>query len=141
LRELGVAPPPELAKQLYGVVVEVDQPEGLDVLAAYTDYSARYINYSGKMTIWQTRTQDMDARIDRLLEAGRAILPALGPWEGRRPGPPPRGQVRINFLTSSGLCFGQGPWDALAKDRLGGPVLGAAAQLLKAIVDLEPPRA
>lgn len=137
LKELGVNPPPEMAMQLYGVVVEVDQPEGLDVLAAYTDYSVYYINYTGKMTIWNTRTPAMDSHVDELLAAARNILPFIGPWEGKRPGPPPKGQVRINLLTSNGLCFGQGSWEALNRDGRGGHILGAAAQLLKTLVDLQ----
>lgn len=137
LRELGIHPPPEMAKHLYGVIIEVDQPQGLDVLAAYTDYSARYINYTGKMTLWNTRAPIMDSHIDQLLAAARDILPLIGPWEGKRPGPPPKGQVRINLLTSSGLCFGQGSWEALSSDGRGGPLLGAAAQLLKTLVNLQ----
>jgi hypothetical protein len=45
LRQHGQQPPPEAAKELLGVVVEVTLDEGLDLLAAYPDHSARYYNY------------------------------------------------------------------------------------------------
>src|SRR5579863_10532889 len=39
LRQHGTAPPPEQAKQVLGVVVEVGMARGLDLLAAYPDHS------------------------------------------------------------------------------------------------------
>ena len=53
LRQLGVTPPQNVAKLVYGVVVEVGMEEGLDIVAAYADHSARYINYSGAAIIWE----------------------------------------------------------------------------------------
>lgn len=135
LRELGVKVPDGVSKQLYGVVVEFQQEEGLDVLCAYTDHTARYLNYSGSSVIWETRTEEMDARIDAVLQSARQILPYIGHWDGERPGAPPVGHVRLNLLTPGGLCFGQGPYSVLAKDQMGGPLLNAAGQLLSALVD------
>jgi len=37
----------------------------------------------------------------------------------------------MTFLVSDGLYFGEGPFNALQKDPLGGPVLAKAAQLLQ----------
>ena len=54
------------------------------------------------------------------------------------------GEVRINFLTPSGLHFGQGPYQNLASDGLGGPVLAAAIRLMQALIGKagpgQPPR-
>jgi hypothetical protein len=47
LRALGESPTNDEAKRLYGVVVEVGLKDGLDTLAAYTDGTARYFNYTG----------------------------------------------------------------------------------------------
>jgi hypothetical protein len=35
-----------------------------------------------------------------------------------------------------GLHFGEGPLDALAKDRMGGPVITAAFQLMQELIKL-----
>jgi len=40
LRQQGIQPPPDRAKIVYGVVLEVQVPKGLDLLAAYQDLSA-----------------------------------------------------------------------------------------------------
>ncbi len=47
LRELGQRPPSDESKHVFGVVVEVGMSEGLDVLCAYEDHTARYWNFSG----------------------------------------------------------------------------------------------
>jgi hypothetical protein len=46
--------------------------------------------------------------------------------------------VRINFLTPSGLHFGQAPYQQLASDGLGGPVLAAAVRLMQALIGKSP---
>jgi hypothetical protein len=40
----------------------------------------------------------------------------------------------MSFLTPSGLHFGQGPMDALARDPLGGRVIQVATVLMKAMI-------
>jgi hypothetical protein len=54
------------------------------------------------------------------------------------------GEVRINFLTPSGLHFGQGRYQDFASDGLGGPVLAAALRLMQALIGKsgagQPPR-
>lgn len=133
LRELGVNPPPEMTKHLYGVVVEFDGPDGVEVLAVYTDHTARHIDADGKLTCSRGQGVWMDRKIDELLAAGRAIAPVAKPCEGQRPGPVAGGQVRINLLTSSGLCYGQGMREALARDSRGSALLGAAERVMDAM--------
>jgi hypothetical protein len=130
LRDLGTNPPSADAKNLLGVVVEVGMPDGVDLVAAYADHHARYYNYSGAAVIWDSPDTSLDADIDALLAAGRVVVQAIGPWEGSRPAAPKNGIARINLLTPSGLNFGEGPMDALTKDKLGGPVINAALQLM-----------
>jgi hypothetical protein len=48
LREVGVMPDPVVVKQILGVVVEVALAEWLNIVAAYTDNTARYFNFSGQ---------------------------------------------------------------------------------------------
>jgi hypothetical protein len=134
LRQYGHQPPPDTAKQILGVVVEVAMPEGLDLLAAYPDHSARYYNYSGAGVVWERPDTSLDSTIDPLLEASRQVVVQIGPWEEARPAPPPSDQARLSFLTPSGLHFGQGPMAALLRDPLSGRVLQLATVLMRALI-------
>lgn len=134
LRELSESPADGEARQLYGVVVEVALEEGLDIVAAYADHTARYLNYSGAAIVWERPDESLDRDIDSLLSAGRMVAAQIGPWDGPRPPAPPKGQVRISMLVPSGLHFGQGPFEALSGDPLGGPVITAAMQLMQSLI-------
>ncbi len=135
-RTQGVKPPADLAKVLLGVVVEVSMDGGLDLLAAYADHHARYINFSGRAVIWEHPDKSLDPLIDVLLVAGNRILRAIGPHVHGRPPVPPVGQVRLNFLSPSGLHFGQGPFRLLAADPLAKPAIDAATSLMLQLVKL-----
>ena len=134
LRQAGERPAGDEAKRLYGVVVEVAMPGGLDLLAAYEDGTARYYNYSGAGIVWERPDASLDAAVSALLEAGRTLAAQIGPWEGERPPAPQGDDVRVSLLTPSGLHFGQGPFDALASDGLGGPVIAAATRLMQELI-------
>jgi hypothetical protein len=136
LRDLGVFPPKDKAKDVLGVVVEVGMDRGLDLVAAYPDHHARYYNFSGAGVVWERPNNSLDKPIDDLLRAASDAVKVIGPWDKERPLAPPSGQVRINILTPSGLHFGQGPFAALSKDRIGGPVLGLAFQLMQKLIQL-----
>jgi hypothetical protein len=136
LRELGEHPPQQDAKRLLGLVVEVGMPKGLDLVAAYPDRHARYFNFSGSGVAWEHPNATLDEAIDDLLLAGSFVLKGIGPWDGHRPPAPANGNARINLLTPAGLHFGEGPLDLLAKDRLGGAILGAAHQLMLKLIGL-----
>ena len=133
LRQHGLQPAPDVAKQVLGVVVEVAMPEGLDLLAAYPDHAARYYNYSGAGVVWEHPDASLDSAIDQLLAASSQIVAQIGPWEEPRPAAPPTGSVRMSFLTPSGLHFGQGPMAALSRDPLGGRVIHLATSLMTAL--------
>jgi len=133
LRQQGVQPPPEIARRVLGTVMEVGMREGLDVLAAYEDHSARYLNHSGAIAIWEHPDDSLDPLIDDLLRASADVVARIGPWNAARRPPPERGQVRMSFLTPSGLHFGEGPFSELSKDAMGGPVIQRATALLVAL--------
>jgi hypothetical protein len=109
-------------------------PGGVDLLAAYPDYSARYYNYSGSGIVWEHPDTSLNSPIDQLLEASRQVVAQIGPWEQARPTPPQRDQARLSFLTPSGLHFGQGPMAALSRDPIGGRVLQLATVLMRALI-------
>jgi hypothetical protein len=133
LRELGEAPPPGEAKRVLGVVLEVHIDAGLDVLAAYADRRARFLSHGGSTIVWETRDPAMDRLIDALLRAGQTVTDRIGPWTEPRRGPPAKGDVRLNFLTPSGLHFGEGGFDVLDRDPMAHPVIVAGTQLMQAL--------
>jgi hypothetical protein len=133
LRAHGAAPPPDVAKRTLGVVIEAALPEGLDVVAAYADHTARYFNHSGKRIFWDARGP-LDAAIDDLLAAAQAVVDVIGPWDGPRRPPPSKGNVRLSFLTPSGLHFGEGKFKAIESDGLSGPVFHRGVALMQALI-------
>jgi hypothetical protein len=135
LRELGVLPAADLAKHVYGVVVDVPVSDGLDSLAAYEDRRARYVNFSGAVIVWEAPDSRMDDYLEELLAAGRKLAKLIGPWEGTRPALPP-GQARISLLTPSGLHFGQAPLAAFTQDAMAAPLLDAATRLMQSLIRL-----
>ena len=135
LRQLGVTPSDSKAKEVYGVIVEYTMPKGLDIVAAYADYTARYFNHSGAAVIWETPDDSLNTEIDDLLGAGQSIIHNIGPWEDARPAAPQKGEIRVNMLTPSGLHFGQGPFNVLSNDEMAGPIIAAGVTLMKALID------
>jgi hypothetical protein len=133
LASLGVAPPPDQARRLYGVVLDVPVQQGLDTVAAYEDHSARYLNFSGAPIIWDAPGAAMDAHVDAMLNAGKTLVQQIGPWEGPRPPLLPV-MARISLLTPSGLHFGQAPFEAFTGDPMAAPIIGAAMQLMQALI-------
>jgi hypothetical protein len=125
---------PARERRLLGVIVEVAMDEGLDVLAAYEDGTARYINYSGKLIVWDAATPESDALVKAVFAAAGQVVGQIGPWEGERLPAPVVGNARLSFLVTDGLYFGEGPLQALAQDALGGGVINSGAALMGFLV-------
>lgn len=121
-------------KELMAVIVEVHLEEGLDVLASFIDGTARYINHSGKMAIWET-TEDEQAidLTNQLFEHSIKIVNRIGPWDKPREPHPVKGNTRITFLVSDGLYFGEAKSNILFSDPMAGPALKVAASLVNHI--------
>jgi hypothetical protein len=123
-------------KEVLGVVVEVGADEGLEVLAVYRDYHARFIDYLGKMTVWETPDPSIRERMDRLMSSSRELIEYIRPWKESRLTPPIRGMVRLTFLATDGLYFGQGPISHLQKDEMGGAVIRQAQQIYALLMQI-----
>ncbi len=123
-------------KELLAVVIEVGLEEGLDVLAAYNDGSARYINYSERIIMLEEARDQSNTLIQDLLDKSIQVVNQIGPWNQDRLPFPDTGQVRLSFLVSDGLYFGQGPINQLFQDPMGGPVLESASQLMSYLIEL-----
>jgi hypothetical protein len=133
LRALGETVPP---KRLLGVIVEVPLQQGLDVLAAFSEGGVRYLNQSGKVAIFEGQGNPVEGLAKELVAVSQPIVSTSGPWDKQRLPPPKAGNIRITFLVSDGLYFGEGPFAALQRDAMAGPVLGKATQLLQRAVEL-----
>jgi hypothetical protein len=134
LRALGQFPLVDEAREIQGVVVEVALDRGLDIIAAYVDGSARYFNYSGAAIVWDIHDAEIDRLVTELLTVGQSLVEVSEPWDGPRPSAPPIGMVRINALTFEGLYFGQGSFQTVSQDGLGGLALRGAFDLMQALV-------
>ena len=122
-------------KRLFGVIVEVGMEEGLDVLAAYEDGAARYINYTGSMIIWENKTEESNDLVADLFLAARNVVEQIGPWEAARLPRPVAGNIRLTFLVADGLYFGEGSFEDLMADPAGRLVLDAGGELLVQLVE------
>lgn len=133
LREAGV---PVAPKQLLGVIVEVGLDDGLDTLAAYADGGIRYVNHSGKILVVEG-VEETRSHVRRLFDAAQAVVARIGPWtEPRRP-PPGKGVLRLTFLVSDGLYYGEGPLERFQSDAMAGPVFREATNLLVKAIELD----
>ena len=131
LTGLGVKPD---MMELFGVIVEVGLDEGLDVLASYRDGSARYLNHSQKMVIWETTKDEKANEItSELFDLSKLIVDKIGPWDKPRLPHPVKGNVRVTFLVSDRLYFGEGPINIMFSDPLAGPALAKATALMEYI--------
>jgi len=128
LRQLGKYPSPDLARQVLGVVIEVPYEERSDVLAAYSDGSARYINHQGGMIVWDR----LDEVITPLVMAAVREAQVTGePQEDHPEEDLEADQVRVSVLTPGGIHTWEGvPGDNPAMAKL----FAGMADLLRALV-------
>ena len=123
------------AKVLLGVVIEVGLDDGLDVLAAFNDGTCRYINHTERLLVWETQTEQSNHLVNQLFSNSISVVSRIGPWNQERTPFPGQGMIKLTFLVSDGLYFGQGPLDALQNDPMAGPVIHAAIQLMTYLID------
>ena len=130
LRQLGVEPSDDQARQVFGVVYEYGGDGGLDLLSAFSDHTVRYFSYAGGGVMWEPADADLLPFVDRLLSAAQAIADVIGVHPGELPDPPEQGWIRLAVLTSGGLRFGEGEAGVLAADPMGGRAISAAVDLI-----------
>jgi len=126
---------PVPARQLLGAIIEFPQDDGLDTLAAFADGRVRYINQTGKPAIFEDAPPDVVAKANALMRVSQLAVDRHGPADEPRRPPPTCDLVRLSFLVSDGLNFGEGSYEVLMDDPAGGPVLTAGGELLVRLVD------
>ena len=126
---------PVHAKELLGVIIEVAVGDGLDVVAAFSDGTCRYLNHSEKVLVWDTQTDKSNQLVSQLFSDSMNVVNRIGPWDQGRTSYPTEGMIKLSFLVSDGLYFGQGPFGALQNDPMAGPVINSAVQLMTYLID------
>jgi hypothetical protein len=132
LRALGQPVP---AKVLLGVIVEVPLAGGLDVLAAFSEGAVRYVNQTGKLAVFEG-VAALQPFVQKLFAASEPVVARIGPWDQPRRAPPKAGSVRLTFLVSDGLYFGEGPMVVMQREAMAGPVIQRATELLQTVVPM-----
>lgn len=130
LRALGQPVP---SKILLGVIVEVALSGGLDVLAAFSEGGIRYINQSGKLAVFED-VGVLQPYVQRLFDVSAPVVACLGPWKKPRRSPPRAGGIRLTFLVSDGVYFGEGPMSVMQTEAMAGPVIQRATELFQTVV-------
>lgn len=119
-------------KELLAVIVEVGLENGLDVLASFKDGTARYINQTGKILVWETKDDTSANRITNDFFAhSQNVVNQIGVWDKPRLPNPTKGNLRITFLVSDGLYFGEGPMNVLFNNPMASPALTKATELMQ----------
>jgi len=130
LRKLGNTVQPKI---LLGVIAEVPLAGGLDALAAFSEGGVRYVNQSGKLVVIEGVTSFLPM-VKHLFSAAETVVARIGPWDKPRLAPPKQGNVRLTFLVSDGLYFGEGPMSVMQREAMAGPIIQHATGLLQAVV-------
>lgn len=130
LRQLGKYPSPDLARQVLGVIIEVPYEERLDVLAAYADGTARYINHQGGMIVWDRMDELITPMVMSVIREAQPIGP---PMEDRIDENIPSEEVRLSVLTPGGIHV----WQGVSAENLAlTKVFAHMAELLRALVQV-----
>jgi hypothetical protein len=122
--------------QLFGVVVETGMRGGLDTLAVYADGSFRHIDQAGEVAVIDNVNSDIEFAIERLLHVAQDVVSRIGPWNKTRLPPPGKGKIRLSFIVSDGLYFGEGAAEVMRNEPQAGPVLHEAAKVQQLVVKL-----
>lgn len=133
LRSLGEWPPESQRGYLQGMVVENHMDHGLDIVAAFRDYTARYWNYSGTGVVWEARDREIDPLIVNMLAVGDAIMKKIGIGQHEPPPVPEKGYLRIYLMAYDGSCFGHGLFEQLSRDKMGNAAIDTAIKLMNGL--------
>jgi hypothetical protein len=137
LRDAGVEPPEEAAATVFGAVAEVAVDDDHDVLVAYRDGSARYLNHGGRVAIVESLAASPIAEpLTAWLALASRLAALVGVWDEPQLPALPNGHTRVMMLTPGGARFGQGPDGQLRQDEGAAAFLAAATNLLVAVTSL-----
>jgi hypothetical protein len=133
LRTLGEQPDSKAATVVHGVVMDIPVGKGMDTLAAYADGTARYINYSGKVIIFEIEDARVQELCSRLMSAAQAVADGAPLISERTDAA--REKATIHLLTCEGIRRVEATVKALSKgsDRFA-PVYAGGTELMNELV-------
>jgi tetratricopeptide (TPR) repeat protein len=135
LRNMGEEPDVDTMYQVLGVIIEVHLPEedGVDTLAAYSDGSARYINYSGKIIIWDREEGELADLARQVVRNAQTIV---RDFPIGQPGLPIKANnIRINLLTPGGTRVSEDSATSVRQQTsVMSPIFSVGTDLLEAIL-------
>jgi hypothetical protein len=120
-------------KVLLGVVFELGSSGGPAVVAAYPDGNVRYISENEELASFGPKTPSISPKAQDLLAHAQGMIEKMDAWKEPRVVAPPYGVMRITFLASGGLYFGDGELRQMVKDKFGGATVHSAVDLMKAV--------
>jgi len=130
LRCLGVHPKSYEADDIKGVVIQVPMERGADVLAAYADGTARYVNHSGKAIVWDITDATITDIIRKLLGSCKQLSGVVRPVSGNHS---VKDMVRVTLLTLNGNRFAYASMQSLPSSSIN-VVLGVGAELMADLI-------
>jgi hypothetical protein len=133
LVSLGELPVETLRGYTQGVIVENHTDKGLEIVAGYSDYSARYWTPFGTGVIWDAREKEMDQLTFDLLSVGFEITKRIGIGLRDMPPIPEKGYLRIFIMAYDGSTIGEGPYGQLSQDKMGNAAIIGATRLINAM--------
>jgi hypothetical protein len=134
LVSLGEMPVETLRGYTQGVIIENHTANGLDIIAAYVDYTARYWNYMGAGVIWDARDKEIDQLIFNLLKVGFEITKRIGVGLRDTPPIPEKGHIRFFIMAYDGSTVGEGRYDQFSKDPMGKAAIDAGFKLMTGLM-------
>jgi hypothetical protein len=133
--ELRTAGKPIPKKEFLGTIIEVRLHGGLDTLAVFADGSARYINQSGKVVVVDGTPSPFDHEIQTVIQASKPLVAVMGPWDKDRLPAPKEGNIRLSFVVSDGLYFGEGAMESMQREPLAAPLISAGTKLVLRLIE------
>ncbi len=109
IRDLGEAPPPDVARRVLGVVVESGLGPLVLAVAAYADGQPRFFASTGDGVVGERWTDGEKQKVREIVGLAQGLVDGMAPTEDREL--PRPGRVRFIFLTPGGSYAGE---DALA---------------------------
>lgn len=133
LVSLGELPVETLRGYTQAVIVENHTAQGLEIVAAYSDNSARYWNSVGGGVIWDARDPEIDQLIFNLLSVGFEISKRIGVGLRDALPVPEKGNIRIFIMAYDGSTVGEQRYEQISTDPMGRVAIDAGDKLIKGL--------
>jgi hypothetical protein len=130
LRRLGIHPKSDEADNVKGVVIQVPIESGVDVLAAYADGTARYVNHSGKILVWEITDNTISSMIRKLLQSCKHLCGVVAAGSANDA---VKDSVRVTLLTFNGNRFAEVRMQSLASSPIN-VIVSVGAELMANLI-------